>query len=326
MQKISNKPFWIMLGVGGFFIILLGAFVVSIRGTSPFSMMGFSITSPTTVSSGESTGYAGNVSIGAPSMAGGYALDSTTTNYKSGSMPIPPVPTGGQTAATSPAKVIRNGNFVIEVDSVSDGAPKVADIAKTRGGYVDSSNINEDTAGNVTGYVTIRVPSDKFDDAMNDIRALAVRVSSESTTAQDVTEQYTDLEARLKAAEDEEAQYLTILKQANTVEDLLSVQQYLSQVRSTIESLQGQIQYLSNVTDYSTISVTLTEQASFEVPTAKFDLLKDIKQAGRTVILLAQAFITFAVWFLIIGAAIFIPLTLVGYVIYRIIRRIMRRV
>lgn len=280
------------------------------------------------------SGSTGTISTFSPGMMfnlrdEAYAVDS----FDSGAMmdvksseyfPLPPE-TAGDTAATASPRIIKTGNLSLEVESARDTAGKVADVATSRAGFVDNSNVVEGSNGVVTGYITIRVPSDKFDESMTALRALAIRISSESTNGQDVTEQYTDLEARLKSAQAEEAQYLLILQKATTVQDILSVQSYLSNVRSQIESLQGQIKYLGNKTEYSTISVTLTEQAGLQVPSQKFDLGRDARLAAHAVILLAQAFVTFFVWFLIVGGAIIIPTALIFYVIYRVIRHFVRK-
>ena len=89
------------------------------------------------------------------------------------------------------------------------------------------------------GKHSIRVPDEKFDQAMAELRKLAVRVERESTTSQDVTEQYTDLQARLNNAKATEKQYLALLDKAATVEDMLSIQDSLSRVRTEIEQIQG---------------------------------------------------------------------------------------
>jgi len=77
-----------------------------------------------------------------------------------------------------------------------------------------------------------------------------------------VTEEYTDLEARLTNYQAEEAQYVAIMERANSVEEILKVTQSLSNVRYQIERIQGQLNYYDNRVDYSTISVSLNEDES----------------------------------------------------------------
>ncbi|MDQ5951981.1 MAG: hypothetical protein QG626_108 [Patescibacteria group bacterium] len=238
---------------------------------------------------------------------------------------VAPMVYGGKTAAEADQKIIKTADLSVGVDGVAAKTTEIATLATGRGGFVQSSTIVEDEAGYKTGYITIRVPTDTFEDTIQAIKDLAVRVNRESINGQDVTEQYTDLEARLRAAKAEEEQYLTILEKAETVQDILSVQSYLQNVRYEIESLQGQIDSLGNQTDYSTISVTLEEEVRVQVPTEKFDLVRDVKLALKYVVVLAQAALTFVIWFVIVGGAILIPVALFIALAIFVVRKIMAR-
>jgi hypothetical protein len=254
----------------------------------------------------------------------GYAADSFAAPIVGSGKMIAPYPTppttAGQTAAEADARVIKTADLELGVDGVAEKTNQVAELANAKGGFVESSTVVEDKAGYKTGYITVRVPVEKFDEAVSAIKDLAVRVNG-----RDVTEQYTDLEARLRSAQAQEEQYLTILEKADTVQDILAVQQYLQNVRYEIESLQGQINSLGNQTDYSTISVTLNEEVRLQVPAEKFDLGRDIKTALQSVVLLVQAGLTFVVYFVIVGGAMIIPLGLIVLIAVLIIRRVVRR-
>ncbi len=326
-KNSSSVGFWVAMVGGGFVILLLAAWslyssnVIRSAPSASRGMMGFAtggtVTSiaPATPPMMINTLSPTKESIGANDMF-----------FAPVPSPIPPVPPpiGGDTAATATPRIIKNASLSLEVKSARDSAKMVSNVATLNGGFVENSNIIENADGTTSAYVTIRVPQTKFDDTISSLTGLALTVSTENVTGQDVTEQYTDLQARLTAAQAEEQQYLDILKKATNVQDILSVTQYLTQVRSEIESLQGQIKNLGNQTAYSTISVTLTEQANLNVPNGKFDLIRDMKQAGQSVILLGQAFLTFAVWFIIIGGAFLIPLLIIGYLIYKLVKRIVR--
>lgn len=326
-KNASSLGFWMAVIGGGFLIVLLGAF--SLYQSRGQMMSGGLVTSLGTartmmgVSSNGSTGR--TVAVGAPMMDTFYSTKS------SGEMAIAPSPSpvppmmGGDTAATATPRIIKNASLTLEVESSRKSATMVANVAKLNNGFVESSNVVENADGTVSAYVTIRVPEEKFDDTISSLTGLALRVTTESVHGQDVTEQYTDLQARLKNAQAQETQYLDILKKASSVQDILAVQQYLSQVRYEIESYQGQLKSLSNLTTYSTISVSLTEQANLRLPAGKFDLGRDLKQAGQAVILLGQALLTFAVWFIIIGGAILIPGVIIIFFIYTLIRKLLNR-
>ena len=108
--------------------------------------------------------------------------------------------------------------------------------------------------------ITIRVPQDQFFVALDKLQGLGT-VQSQNLSTQDVTEQFIDLQARLKSAQAEEQSLLALLDKAQTVGDIISIQQQLTEVRSQIEMLQGQINYIQGRVDMSTITVTLSTPA-----------------------------------------------------------------
>lgn len=322
MKNASSRSFPLLLG--GLILVIVVLLAIDTVVTKPQSsdMWPFAHARFGTISM-TSSGGSQNYAYGSP--ATGMAVGEMARDSAFAPAPMPPVSVGGKTAAEAQPRVIKTADLEIDVDGVDTQTTAVAKIATDRGGFVQSSTVSEDVNGNKMGYVSVRVPADKFDESIAAIKELATRVQTESVQGQDVTEQYTDLQARLTSAQAQEAQYLEILKQAETVQDILAVQQYLENVRYEIESLQGQIQGLSNQTDYSTISVTLNEDVKVEVPSGKFDLARDAKTALKVVILLAQALLTFIVWFIIIGLAVAIPAGLFIALVVWVVRKIIAR-
>jgi PKD repeat protein len=154
--------------------------------------------------------------------------------------------------------VVRNGSMEIVVEDVNDAAGSLGRIAATYGGHVVSSSIYEDN-GRTFGSVVIRVDADSFDTAIAAIRSLSVEVVRENTSATDVTEEYVDLNARVRNLQRTEEQLLQLLEQAGSVEELLEVQRELSDVRGQIEQLEGRIRYLEQTSAMSLIEVYLRE-------------------------------------------------------------------
>jgi Domain of unknown function (DUF4349) len=136
-------------------------------------------------------------------------------------------------------------------------------IAARYGGYVESSS----SAGvkHRSGDLLIRVPSDRFDQAMSDLRRLG-QVESQSLSGQDVTSQFVDLEARLRTWEAQEAALIKLMGRANSVEATLRIQRELQDVQFRIEEIKGQLRVLQNQTDLATIQVHLREPGTaFEI-------------------------------------------------------------
>lgn len=325
MKKLESKNFKLIVGVSLAIIIVM---VLAILKTGTDKTKTFSFPGIMMEREATGSGMAGSIAVSSP----GYAPESilmydqklAADSYIPSPSPMPPS-SGGQTAAEAEPRIIKTADLAIGVDGVAAKTQEISTLATGRGGFVQSSTIVEDEQGYKSGYVTIRVPSSKFEDTVQAIKDLAVRVDRESINGQDVTEQYTDLEARLRSAKAQEEQYLAILAKAETVQDILSVQSYLQSIRYEIESLQGQLDSLGNQTEYSTISVTLNEEARIEIPAEKFDLGRDVKLALRYVVILAQAALTTLVWLVIVGGALVIPLGLFAALVIWVIRKIAAR-
>lgn len=165
-------------------------------------------------------------------------------------------------AAAVARKIIRNATLSLEVEEPAKAMQRVASIAESRGGFVVTSESRQQSGSDgdrAYEVITIemRVPEAQFDAAINELRGLGSRVIAQKITGQDVTEEYIDLEARLRTQKALETQLLEIMKGARAVEDALSVQRELANVRTEIERLEGRRRFLENQSSLSTLSVTL---------------------------------------------------------------------
>ena len=159
-------------------------------------------------------------------------------------------------------KIIRNANLTVEVTSPTESQRKIASIAESHQGFVVTSESTQRTTEDktrpeITVNLVVRVPAAQFNQTMEEIRAIGARVIQEKITGQDVTEEFMDLEARIKNQKALEAQFLEIMKRAAKVDDALSVQRELADVRTEIEKLEGRRRFLDNQASLSTINVTL---------------------------------------------------------------------
>jgi len=166
---------------------------------------------------------------------------------------------------TEDRKIVKTGSMTLEVEDIAETMDEVAEMADEFNGYVVSSYKHEYERG-VSGHIIIRVPSEKFDEAFERLRQLAVAVPYETTTAKDVTEEYVDLEAQLGNLLATEAQYLSLLEKAENVEEMLKVQKELSKVRGEIEQIEGRMKYLEQTSETSLIEVDLEETRGFAEP------------------------------------------------------------
>jgi hypothetical protein len=167
---------------------------------------------------------------------------------------VPPVGEG--------PRVIRNAQIGVEVkngdfDSTVD---KLFAISTNLGGYISGSAASADTGSLRNGTITFLVPTDKFTEAVSEVRALGT-VQNLAIGGQDVSAQYVDLQARLKNTEAQRDAMLALLGQAKTVPEIIAVQTQLGTITGQIEQLKGQIAYYDHATSYSTVSVSVHEAA-----------------------------------------------------------------
>jgi hypothetical protein len=221
--------------------------------------------------------------------------------------------TGGETVPLPEERmIVRNGDISLVVEDVLETRDEITQMAERLGGWVVNSNIygeEEETRG----WISIRIPSEKFDQALAELRGMAVRVNSESTSTEDITEQYVDLESRLRNAEATESQYLALLDQATEVDDILSIYQSLSQIRYEIEQIKGRMQYLERTSAMSLISINL-EPALGPLVSPGWSASEALNSAVRGLTTFGQGLGTAFIW---IG--IFSPIwgTVLGITLWR---------
>ncbi len=152
--------------------------------------------------------------------------------------------------------IIRTGYMIIVVEDVASSMEQITNLAATYNGYVVDSRSQQD-GDRMVGSIAIRVDANYFNDAIQALRNMAVEVTAESTSGQDVTEEYVDLQARLSNLEASEAQLLDLMEQAGTVDEILEVQRELTDTREEIEQIKGRMQYLEQSSATSLIQVSL---------------------------------------------------------------------
>jgi len=215
--------------------------------------------------------YSGeSVGLGAPSMMDSFAGVNSVKRQ-----------TPSDSPASTEKKVIKNGYLSVFVDDPAATVTQITKIATEKKGFVDRADIYQETNGQVTGTVVIRVPNAAFESAMEQVKGIAREIDRETVDSTDVTEQYIDLEARLKNMRAEEAQYQDIMQKAVKIDDILNVASRLADVRGRIEQVQGQLQYLSRQVDMSSITVSLTAYSEVKVFGLKWKPLVELKQALR---------------------------------------------
>jgi len=220
-------------------------------------------------------------------------------------------------------KIIRNAELQLEADAPEEAQTAITQIAESSGGFVvasTQSSSDEKTRKRDTVTMTVRVPAAKFNEALEAIRRTSNRVIVETVKGQDVTEEFIDIEARLKAQRALEAQFLEIMKRGNTVQDALNVQRELATVRGEIEKIEGRRRYLENQSSFSTFTITLRTPTAFSANAPGF-----FNRLGQAFGIGFDAALTFIVYFVTILIAFLPFLILIVLPIYLVIRYLLRK-
>ena len=160
-----------------------------------------------------------------------------------------------------PRLIVRNASLSLVVTDVPKQVEAIAQIAKDYNGFIVSSNST--TFGNDTrANVVMRVESDKLDNAIGRLRAMAIEVRNLNVTGEDVTAEFVDLDAQLKNLESAEAQLKKILEQTEKSEDVLAVFKEITAIRGQIDQIKGRMKYLSQSAALATVSVELIPDAA----------------------------------------------------------------
>ncbi len=173
---------------------------------------------------------------------------------------VPIVAVQDTTARRRAPILIRRATLSLRVDDYVEASGAVPGIVGRFDAYLAGEQESRQSY-RVSNTYTIRVAAAEFDSLMAALTDLADEVDSRSITVDDVTEEFVDVEGRLRARRAVEAQYVTLLARANDVEEVLAVQTALARVREEIESAEGRLRFLRDRAALSTITLTLYEES-----------------------------------------------------------------
>ncbi|MEX0710582.1 MAG: DUF4349 domain-containing protein, partial [Chloroflexota bacterium] len=242
-------------------------------------------------------------------------------DLQGGGNPVPGEDAGGgtgdgdQPTSLADRSIIKTGEITVEVTSVGAAVGRVRALALELGGYVGNSQSGAFGEG---ATLTLRIPADRFDDALARVRALDGDVLSEATREEDVTSVVVDLAARLKNLQASEVQYRALLAQAVRIEDILSVQTRLDDVRGQIEQLQAQEKELTGLADLATLTVSLVPGA-VQQATGNWDPGKTVTDAYAALVGVGQSVANGAIWFAIVWLPALVVLAIVVLLVKRFV-------
>jgi hypothetical protein len=176
-----------------------------------------------------------------------------------------PVPSDNYPPSLSPDRlVIENANLSLQVKDVRQTIGAITAKTQELGGFVVNSQVYVPGSA-ATGSLSLRLPGSKLREALDYFSGLSLKVVSEVITVQDVTDQYEDLDARLKILRATQAKFQSIQDQAVKISDLLEVQRELVSLQAQIDQIVGQKQYLEKSASLSLVHLELSTD-EFSLP------------------------------------------------------------
>ncbi|MGB7540110.1 MAG: DUF4349 domain-containing protein [Anaerolineales bacterium] len=182
-------------------------------------------------------------------------------------LPTPAAPGAGQASSAGPAAqeglgplIIKQAQIRLQVKNTDQAIDRLTQIVSDTHGYIVSNRVWFEQAGEESyKYATysIGVPVDAFEVALRRLRTLALKIVDETASGQDVSEEYVDLESRLRNLEATRDRIRGFLDQAQTVEESLRINNELAAIEDQIEQVQGRMRFLSSRAAFSTITIQL---------------------------------------------------------------------
>ncbi|WP_434632202.1 DUF4349 domain-containing protein [Thermoanaerobacterium thermosaccharolyticum] len=210
-------------------------------------------------------------------------------------------------------KITKDATISIETDNADECYNKILNISKQYNGYIESSSESSTSDKKKTINVVLKIPSNGFEDVIASIKSLGdvktIRISSN-----DITEQYYDVESRIKNLEIQEERLQELLKKASNISDILQVEDKLNEVMTQIDSYKNQIKIWDNMTSMSTINLTFVSTKPQTKISKIFStsFLNDILNAGSKSL---NIFFEFLKYVFIISIYL-LPFSILAYLIY----------
>jgi hypothetical protein len=220
--------------------------------------------------------------------------------------------------------IIRNASLEIVVADTDDVVDEIGTLAGEFDGYiVDSNRYTYDEGSRAT--VTFRIPVESLDEVLDRIRTMATEVRSESISGQDVTEEYVDLESRLRHLESTEARLEEFLEDAEDTEAALAVYEQLQYVQADIEQVKGRMKYLEDSAAMSSVTVNITPDALAQpIEVGRWHPEGTLKDAFESLIEVMQFLVDAAIYIIVLILPVLVAISIPIVIVVLILRALFR--
>ncbi len=232
-----------------------------------------------------------------------------------------PAPASGEIhGALAARRLIRTGDLWIELTNYEEGARRAEEVATSLGGYVATARVTSTPAQSASGTVALRVPADRFSEAIRRLDGLG-KVRSRDIRAEDVSKEYLDLETRLRVERDAEARMREVLRNRPAkLSDIVEAEQELTRIVEEIETMEAQRLLYDRQIELATINLNLSEPEAPKVATAP-SVFAPIGEAFRD----AGFRLSVSVAGMIIAATVALPWLALAALLVLLVRRLRPR-
>ena len=219
--------------------------------------------------------------------------------------------------------IIHRAELQLNVKNLEKAQLTIEKKVSEYGGYIVESNVFRESEESISGQLTVRIPEKHFQKFLTETEGQAAEVLKRNVTGEDITEQYIDLESRMKSKRTVEERLLEFMGNAEKTEDLLKISSDLSKVQEEIELIVGKLKYLENQTSFSTIQIAMYENRVVvpEVDSKNLDTWEKTKKQLATSTNLIFSTGSGLIVFFFGNLPVLILLLLVGIGIYFIVKR-----
>lgn len=211
-------------------------------------------------------------------------------------------------------KVVIESHFAVVVKNIRDSISNISQHVESLGGFVVNTSASYPEE-NATGFLSVRVPAEQRENFFGFVRDAGIRVVSENISGRDVTDQFTDYQARLQTLEKTKAKFEAMMDQATTVDEILKVQQSIIQIQNQIDSITGQLKYLENTSSSSLVTIEMATD-EYSLPYAPAEPWRPdviFKQAVRSLVAMLRNFGTIGIYVLVYSPVLIV--IAIGYVV-----------
>lgn len=199
-------------------------------------------------------------------------------------------------------KLIKEGWLEFETKSLLSTRNNILEAVNTYNAYISSDQEFKST-GKVSNTLAIRIPAMYFDDFLNSATEGVERFDVKNINVKDVTEEYLDVEARVKTKKALEERYVSLLEKASNITEILEIEKQIGELRTEIESIEGRLNFLQNQVSYSTLTITFYKKVPYE--TQFGEKFKNGLRNGWTNLVWFFVFLTNLWPFIVIGVGVF---------------------